>query len=158
VASYDLNIEDVQQSILDHLADIRPVYSYVPDGFIDGKAPETTTGGAIKPFVVIWFRGLRREGARRGTRAVSGARMDAHSLGFDLVCVASNGTTARTMLNDLNNLLIGWKPLRGGQLVADGALWEASRPVIDADNRPTRWAATARYSFGVSAKALPPIG
>lgn len=118
----DLDIGYIQQEIIDFLDTNRPHVKHIVDGLVDGEAPETTPSGAIKPFVVVWFRSLRRSGARRGTRAVSGARMDAYTLGFDLVCVASDGTSARAMVNDYNDILIGRKFQHTGQLVTDAAL------------------------------------
>src|SRR5690606_16967337 len=112
-------------------------------------------GGGVKPFIVLWFRALRRSGARKGTRSFAGPRLDAYNSGFDVVCVASNPDHAQRLLNAVTNKVVGAKFENSGVTNVDGAIWDNSRPVLDSQNRPSRWAATQRFAFGVFQTRVP---
>lgn len=123
-----------------------------PDGLHDnldvGKFPD----GSIKPFIVIHFGSVHRHW--RG-RAMGGHKLDAHRVSVSIECVANNPTTIRLMRNFISNELVGWSPDRASAMVKSESAWEEPRALIDIQNRPTRWVANDRFSFGLSAHQAP---
>lgn len=121
----------------------------IVDGLLDTEDVPKFPDGSVQPFIVLWFRGIKRSGSRRGTRAFAGPRLDAYTTGFDAVCVANNGGDSRSLMNYVTDQVVGWKPLNGGQVNTDSSLWQASRPILSAADKPTRWAATQGFEFSV---------
>lgn len=147
---YSLDVQPIQDDIVDYFESTYAGYSIFVDAFLDTEEAPRYVGGGVKPFIVLWFRGLRPSGRRKGTRSFAGPRRDAYSSGFDVVCVASNPTDARKLLNFVTDGVVGKKFDDTGLVEVDAALWENTRPILDTQNKSTRWAATQRFKFGVS--------
>jgi hypothetical protein len=146
--TYSLALSPIEADIASHFESTFAA-EVVVDGFLDTEEVPKFSDGSVQPFIVLWFRGLRRSASRRGTRAFAGPRLDAYNAGFDAVCVANNGADARTLMNYVTDQIVGWKPLNSGQVNTDASLWQASRPIINAADKPTRWAATQGFQYGV---------
>lgn len=148
--TYVLNPQSAQDSITAKLEEEYPHIPVIEDGLIDGEYPEIEKfpNGEIKPFIILWFSAARR--ANTG-RSFQSQKLDQHRAGVDVVVVARNGREARLLLNDIGDRLIGWKPENAGGIVKGTAIWSQSRPMLDANNRPSRWAATDRFDFGIQA-------
>jgi hypothetical protein len=146
--TYVLNPQVSQDSIVEKLREEYPHVPVIEDGLIDGDYDEIDKfpNGEIKPFIVLWFSAARRSVYRRSFQH---EKLDAHRAGVDVVVVARNGKEARVLLNDITNTLVGWKPENAGGIVKGMAVWAESRPMLDAGNRPSRWAATDRFDFGI---------
>lgn len=155
VPTYSLDLTPIQADTLEHFEDTFTAQTVIADGFLDVEEVPRFPDGSVMPFIVVWFRGIRRSGARRGTRSFAGPRLDSYNSGFDAVCVANNGTDARNLMNYVTDTLVGWKPLNGGLVNTDSALWQSSRPILDAQNKPTRWAATQGFTYGVFQQRTP---
>jgi hypothetical protein len=154
--TYSLDLTPIQADIVSHF-ESEFAAEVIVDGFLDTEEVPKFSDGSVQPFIVLWFRGLRRSGSRRGTRAFAGPRLDSYTTGFDAVCVANNGTDARNLMNYVADQLVEWKPLNGGQVNLDSSLWQASRPIIAAADKPTRWAATQGFQFGVFQSRVPVV-
>lgn len=154
MASYTLNPTDAQASIVEYLESLYSHIPVIPDGLLDTDDDTILRykDESIKPFIVLRFYSTRR--SRRG-RSFSSEKLDSHHTGFDTVVVARSGTEARLVLNSVSDSLIGFKPEGSGGIVKGEALWEGSRAIINSNDKPTRWAATDRFIFGVSAVKIP---
>lgn len=148
--SYTLDPTDAQASIVEFLEGLYPHIPVIPDGLLDtdDETIEKYRDESIKPFIVLRFYSTRR--SRRG-RSFSSEKLDSHHTAFDVVVVARDGTEARLVLNPVSDSLIGFKPVNSGGIVKGDALWEGSRAIINSNDKPTRWAATDRFIFGISA-------
>lgn len=148
--NYVLNPQAAQDSITSKLKSEYPHIPIIEDGLIDGDYAEIEkfANGEIKPFIIVWFTAPRRNQTGRSFQSY---KLDQHRAGVDVVVVARNGKEARTLLNDIGNRLIGWKPENSGGMVKGTSIWSQSRPMLDSDNRPSRWAATDRFDFGIQA-------
>lgn len=156
VPPYSLDMDPIQDSVVQFFGTTFTNQETIVDAFLDSEDVPRFPGGGVKPFIVLWFRGIRRSGARRGTRSFGGPRMDSYNSGFDAVCVASNPSHARELMNYVTDEVVGRKFENTGLVTTDSALWEATRPILDAQNKPTRWAATQRFSYGVFQKRTAP--
>lgn len=146
--SYSINPQVSQDSITTYL---RSEYSHVPiipDGLIDSdddvilKFPD----GSVKPFALLWFHTARRTG--RG-KSFSNVKLDQRVGSFDLVVVANSGGMARTLMNDMQDRLVGWKPTNSSIITeASRSLWNDARS-LDIANRPSRWAITNSFEYGL---------
>lgn len=147
--AYVLNPQSAQDSIAEKLRTEYPHVPVIEDGLIDGDydAIEKFPDGSIKPFIILWFSVARRS---RG-RSFQNEKLDNHIAGVDVVVVARNGAESRKLINDIANTLIGWKPENAGGIVKGSGIWSQSRAMLDANNRPSRWAATDRFEFGIQA-------
>ena len=148
--TYTLDMTPIQASIVAQLEAVTAL-PVLPDGLPDedsARIPRDASGD-VTPFLIVWFRSMHR--APRGN-SFGGTRMDSYRSGFDVMCVASDGTTARETLNAIANDIIGWKPVNAGALTKSRSLFENSRPVLDSNSRPSRFAATDRYEFSPFAK------
>lgn len=148
MATYSLALSPIEADIVSHFETTFDAQVIV-DGFLDTDDVPKYPDSTVQPFIVLWFRGIRRSGSRRGTRAFAGPRLDAYTAGFDAVCVANNGSDARTLMNYVTDQIVGWKPDNAGQVNTDGSLWNSSRPIINSESKPTRWAATQGFAYGV---------
>lgn len=153
--SYVLNPQISQDSIT---AFLRSEYSHIPfieDGLVDGDHDEIQyfSDGSIKPFVLIWYSQMKRSARNH---SFSSYKLDPHSATLDLVAVTRNPTEGRTLLNDIGNRLVGFQVANGGRMYKSASLWGDSRQVLDTDNRPSRWARTDRYDFGIQARKTEP--
>lgn len=147
--TYVLNPQAAQDSIVAKLESEYPHVPVIEDGLIDGDYAEIEkfANGEIKPFIILWFFSPRR----RNGRSFAHEKLDNHYAGFDVVVVARNGAEARKLINDVGDRLIGWKPDNSGGIVKGAGLWAQSRAMLDSNNRPSRWAATDRFEFGIQA-------
>lgn len=147
---YKLNPTGAQRSIIAKLKAEYPHVPILPDGLLDDDNDSILKfpNGSIKPFIIPRFTSPRR--ARKG-RSIAFEKLDSHNASVDVVVVARNPTEARELLNDVGDRLIGWKPENAGGIVKGEAIWEPSRATVDAQNRPTRWAAQDRFTFGIQA-------
>lgn len=143
MADYSLDLQVIQDSIKTYFDTtfVQPVYE---DALVDDQTLPL-------PSLVLWYRDLRR--APKG-RAYSGTRMDGYKSGFDVVVLAKTGKQARQILNYINDTVIGHKFTNTGQTVKTQAIWENSRAVLDSANKPSRFAATSRFEFGVFANRV----
>ena len=148
--TYVLNPQDSQDSITAKLQTEYPHIPVIEDGLIDGEYDviEKFPNGEIKPFIVLWFTVARRNPTGRSFQH---EKLDAYSASVDIVVVARNGKEARVLLNDIGDRLIGWKPDNAGGMVKGSGMWSQSRAMLDSNNRPSRWAATDRFDFGIQA-------
>ena len=101
----------------------------------------------FKPFIIVWFAAPYRSGGR----SFQHEKLDGYRAGLDIVVVARNGSEARKLINDIGDRLIGWKPDNAGSIVKGRGIWSQSRAMLDSNNRPSRWAATDRFDFGIQA-------
>lgn len=147
--TYVLNPQAAQESITAKLQDEYPHIPIIEDGLIDGDYDviEKFSDGSIKPFILLWFSVPRRT---RG-RSFQHEKLDSYTAGVDIVVVARNGKEARKLINDIGDRLIGWKPTNSGGIVKGSGIWSQSRAMLDSNNRPSRWAATDRFEFGIQA-------
>jgi hypothetical protein len=147
--TYVLNPQGAQDSIGEKLREEYPHIPVIEDGLIDGEydAIERFADGTIKPFILLWFSTARRSGGR----SFQNEKLDGYIAGVDVVVVARNGAEARRLINDIADRLIGWKPENGGGIVKGSGIWSQSRAMLDSNNRPSRWAATDRFEFGIQA-------
>lgn len=148
--TYVLNPQAAQDSIVAKLQAEYPHIPVIEDGLIDGDYAEIDkfANGEIKPFIILWFTSARR--ANRG-RSFQHEKLDQYRASVDVVVVARNGKEARLLLNDITDRLVGWKPENAGGIVKGTAIWTQSRAMLDSDSRPSRWAATDRFDFGIQA-------
>ncbi len=146
---YTLNPQAAQDSIVAKLQAEYPHIPVIQDGLIDGDYAEIEkfANGEIKPFIILWFTTARRGNAK----SFQNEKLDQHRAGVDVVVVARNGSEARKLLNDIGDKLIGWKPENAGGIVKGAGIWFQSRAMLDSNNRPSRWAATDRFDFGIQA-------
>ena len=133
------------------------MYPHIPifeDGQVDGDYEEIEhfPDGSIKPFFVLWFSDIKR--SARG-RSFSDYKLDSHFATVDLVVVCRSGREARTLTNDINDQLIGFRAADGGRLHKGTPLWSDSRQIMDSKNRLNRWARTVRFDFGIASRKVP---
>lgn len=150
--SYTVNPQLQQDSIEEYLKTQYPHIPVIPDGLLDtdDDSIQKFQDESIKPFVILWFNNPKR--SPRG-RSFSDYKLDSRTASVDVVVVARSGTEARTLLNDIHDRLIGFKTDGGGKLHEASSLWGSTRS-IDIQNRPTRFAITDRFDFGVSARKV----
>lgn len=148
--TYILNPQGSQESIATKLRTEYPHIPVIEDGIIDGEYAEIEkfSDGSIKPFIILWFTVARRNPTGRSFQS---EKLDSHSAAVDVVVVARNGAEARKLINDIGDRLIGWKPDNAGGIVKSSGMWSQSRAMLDSNNRPSRWAATDRFEFGIQA-------
>jgi hypothetical protein len=146
--NYILNPQSAQDSIAEKIREEYPHIPVIEDGIIDGEYDEIEKfpNGDIKPFIILWFSSARR--ANTG-RSFQSHKLDQHRAGVDVVVVSRNGREARVLLNDITDRLVGWKPDNASGMIKGTAIWTQSRPMIEANDRPSRWAATDRFDFGI---------
>lgn len=149
--TYTINPQPQQDSITDFLRAQYPHVPVLPDGMMDTeegihKFPD----GSVKPFVVLWFSNTKR--TARG-RSFSDYKLDSRKASVDVVVVARSGTEARTLMNDMSDRIVGFKTDGGGKLHESTSLWGSTRG-IDIQNRPTRFAITNRFDFGVASRKV----
>lgn len=147
--TYDLDLTPTQQSIVTFFEQEYQHLDVIPDALYDIEEVGRYGGSGVKPFIVLWFRGLRRSSSRKATRSFAGPRLDSYESGFDAVCVASAPDHARRLLNSVTNRVVGQKFDNAGVTNVDSSLWHNTRPILDAENKPSRWAATQGFSYGV---------
>lgn len=152
---YTLDITPAQESITTKLEELG--YTVVEEGLHDAAPPPggLYPGGAIKPFICVWYSPVRRTRRGRGTSLIN-YRLDSHTAGFDVVVVAHEGKLARTILNEVTDLMLGFKPTGGGGIYKGNAGFEGFITVLDANNRPSRWASTDRFEFVPFAQKIEP--
>ena len=152
--SYNLDLSPTQASITAKLETITSLPT-LPDGIPDEESDRIPkdAAGNVTPFLIVWFRTLHV--APHGA-AFGGPRMDSYLSGFDVMCVAADGTTSRTTLNMVADGLIGWKPTNAGHVTKIRSLYEGSRAVLDSTSRPSRFASTDRYQFSPFAQRSTP--
>lgn len=160
--AYTLNPQIEQDSIT---AFLRSQYTHpvIEDGLMDAQiytipggtdvAIPTFPDGSVKPFIILWFSQMKR--ASNG-RSFSSYKLDSHYATVDIVVVTRDATSGRRLLNDIGDKLVGFQTDGGGRMHKGSALWGDSRQVIDDDNRPTRWARTDRFDFGISSRKVMP--
>lgn len=143
MADYQLDLQEIQDTITAYFEDtfVQPVFE---DALVDDETLPL-------PSIVIWYRDLRR--GPRG-RSFAGTRLDSYKSGFDVVVLAKTGKQARQILNYVGDTIIGHKFLNTGEVVKTQAIWESSRAVLDSANKPSRFAATSRFEFGVFANRV----
>lgn len=152
---YVLNPQEEQDSITAYLRTAYPHIPVIEDGVVDGDYSEIQylEDGTVKPFIVLWYSQLKRNPR---ARSFSNYKLDSHSSTVDVVVVGRSGTVAREILNDVADSLVGFRTTGGGRLYKGAALWGDSRQVIDDKNRPSRWARTDRFDYGVQAIKIAP--
>lgn len=152
---YTLNPTTTQDSITEHIKSLYPHLSVIEDGLLDDddEAIQYNNDGTVKTFIVLWYSDVKR--SARG-RSFCDYKLDSHFATVDVVVVASSGAKCRTLLNDLTDKLIGFQTDEGGRMHKSNSLWGDSRNVIDDSNRPSRWARTSRFEFGISSKKVTP--
>lgn len=143
--AYDIDMTPIQADI-EEWFNTNLIQDVYPDGMLDNQNVEKFTDGSIKPFVVVRYASVRR--APRG-RSFGGTRMDSYRSGIDVIVVARSGKEARPVLNRINDLIIGHKFLNCGETVKGEAAFSDAKPILDAQNKPSRWAVTDRFDFGV---------
>lgn len=147
--AYVLDPSASQESFVTKLETEYPHIPVLPDGLLDTEEGiERFPDQSIKPFIIIWFSTPRRN--RRG-RSFVATKLDGYTAGADVVVVARSGTEARLLLNNIGNRLLDWKPANSGIVTEGSDLWRDSRAILDANNRPTRFAATRRFEWGIQA-------
>lgn len=144
-----------QRSIVTHLRERYPHIPVIPDGMLDAENDEGTPAeerlkfhpnGTVKPFMVLRFGSARR--SDRG-RSMAFEKLDAHESSVVVVVVSRSGTECREVLNSVGNTLIGWKPENAGGIVKGKQIWEPSIATLDDNNKPSRWATSDRFHFGI---------
>jgi len=152
--AYDVNPGREQQSIIDFLRAEYPHTVVLPDGMLDDDNDDITYNDAgLVGFIVLWFSNPKPSPGNSG-KSFAGVRLDQRHATVDVVAVARNGTAARNFLNDIYNRLLGFQTDGGGRLTDGTALWGDTRQVASEKDRPTRWARTARFDFGVNSKKV----
>lgn len=148
--AYVLNPSASQSSVASKLATTYPHVPVFPDGMIDTEnGIERFSDGSIKPFIVLWFSAPKRQ--RKG-RSFSQSKLDSYRCRVDVVVVARNGTEARTLLNDIGDKLVDFRPTNSGHMVIADWLWSDARGFsLDDGSRPTRFAATIRFEWTIQA-------
>lgn len=145
--TYDLDLQTIQDSVFSWFVSNFPHQNVYQDALVDDQ----TLNYDPKPAIILWFRDMRR--SPRG-RSFGGTRMDSYRSGFDVVVVAKTGKQARQVLNYVNNQVVGKKFTNTGETVKTQSIWETSRAVLDSANKPSRFAATSRFEYGVFAKRV----
>lgn len=151
---YDVNPAREQQSIIDFLQAEYPHTAVIPDGLLDDDNEAITYNDAgVVGFIVLYFSNPKPSPGNRG-KSFAGVRLDQRHATVDVVAVARSGTAARNFLNDIYDRLLGFQTDGGGRLTDGTALWADSRQVAMDKDRPTRWARTVRFDFGVNSKKV----
>ena len=152
--NYTINPQPEQDSIEAFLKAEYPHISIIPDGIPDGEYDliETFPSGKIKPFMILWYSTVKR---RSRGRSISEYKLDSHFASLDILIVTSDPTVARTLMNDVSDRLVGFRTEGGGRLYKSPSLWGQARSV-DMQTKPTRWAMTDRFDFGVASKKVAP--
>lgn len=148
--AYSINPQEEQESIAAFLREQYPGLTVIEDGLLDddNSAIQYSDAG-IKSFVVLWFSNTKR--SQKG-RSFADYKLDDHYATVDVVVVSSDGTKARRFLNDISDRLTGFKAANGGRLHKGSSLWSDSRQVVMDKERPSRWARTDRFDFGIASK------
>jgi len=152
--SYTINPQPQQDSIEAYLKEKYPHIPVLPDGLPDDDSTTIRRykNGEIMPFILLWFGMPKRTG--KGS-SFGNYKLDSRKASVDVVVVARNAREAREVINDVSDQLIGFKTDGGGRVTESDALWGQAR-TIDIQNRPSRWAATNRFDFGISARKTTP--
>lgn len=155
MANYDLDITDAQDSIITKLEALG--YPVIIAGLPDASPPPAGmyTSGAIKPFLSVFFGRLKSTTGRR-SRSLVDYRLDSYTTGFDVLAISHDPDLNRKMMNRLNNVMLGFKPTRGGGLHKGQAGFEGMLTVMDSNNRPSRWVTTDRFEFVPFAQKIDP--
>lgn len=153
--NYTVNPQDMQDSIEAFLATEYPGTPIIPDGMPDMDDDDRIQkfqSGKIKPFIILWFSTIRRSNSGR---SFSGYKLDSHYASVDIVVVASDPTVGRKLMNEVSDRLVGFQTVGGGKLYKSRSLWGQNRSV-DMNSKPSRWAMTDRFDFGVSSRKVAP--
>lgn len=161
VGPYSVSPQSEQDSITAYLRAEYPHIPVIEDGLMDDQvytepggtevAIPTFPDGSVKPFIVLWYSDIKR--SARG-RSFSDYKLDSHFATVDVVVVTRSGTEGRKLTNDVNDRMIGFRADGGGRLHKGTPLWADSRQMLDDTNRPSRWARTVRYDFGVASRKI----
>ena len=146
---YNVNPQDTQDSITSYLHEKYPHIPIIPDGMIgedDDDLIDKYQDQSIKPFIILWFNNPKR---RPRGRSFASHKLDSRYASVDVVVVGRNGSEVRKLSNHITDTLLDFKPDKGGRLTEGSSLWGSTRS-LDMGNRPSRFASTNRFDFGVS--------
>ena len=151
---YSINPQAEQDSIEAFLKAQYPHIPIIPDGVPDteNELIQQFPNIRIKPFMILWYSTVKR---RPRGRSFGGYKLDSHFASLDILIVTSDPTVARTLMNDVSDRLVGFRTEGGGRLYKSPSLWGQARSV-DMQTKPTRWAMTDRFDFGVASKKVAP--
>lgn len=150
---YILNPQEEQDSITAFLREQYPHIPVIEDGLLDDESDviEKNLDESIKPFIVLWYSNAKR--SSKG-RSMANYKLDSHFATVDVVVVTRNGAEGRKLLNDVSDRLVGFRTGTGGRMHKGSALWGDSRNIIMDKDRPTRFARTDRFDFGIQARKV----
>lgn len=150
---YSINPQVEQDSITEYLKAQYPNMAIIEDGLPADNNDDITEDetGEINTFVLLWFSNPK-PGRKKG---FAGHKLDSYVGTVDVAVIARNGTRARTVLNDVTDRLIDFKPEGGGRMTQGTALFGDARQVKQEANRPERWMRTNRFDFGIASKKTP---
>lgn len=156
MAEYNLDMSEVQDSILAHFQTLYPNYVVRAWALPDDENIEYWPGtSSMKPHLFIWFSKLRRTSKRRSRSLVS-YKLDSHETGFDVLVVSQDAETSNYVANQIANDIIGFKPARGGGIHKGQSISEAPMQVKASGPVPIRWVSTDRYRFVPFAQKIAP--
>lgn len=140
-----LDLTPSWESIEAKIAAIMPAVTIRPNGVLDDETvPMFPSNGGIKPFAIVWFRGLRRSPS---VRSVAGTRLDGYATGFDLAIIANNGSDAVRLMNVATDGLLGFKPTNGGEITKGTSAYDGARAVETSEGRPNRFVAMETFNY-----------
>lgn len=151
---YTVNPQQEQDSIVDFLRTQYAHTAVIVDGLLDDDNDSITYGDqGVNGFLVLYFSNPKPSPGRRG-KSFGGVRLDQRHATVDVVAVARSGEAARTFLNKVYDKLLGFQTAGGGRLTDGVSLWSDSRQVAMPKDRPTRYARTVRFDFGVNSRKI----
>lgn len=154
-ARISIDPTESQESITAHLRSLYPHIPVFEDALIDSDHDEikTYSSGQVKPFIILWYRQPKL--SPRG-RSFGGYKLDQRHGSVDLLVVGRSGGEARKVLNRVMDDITGWRPTNssGGLHESTRSLWDDARS-MDVANRPTRWAATQTFDWGLAHSIKP---
>lgn len=153
--AYTNNPQREQDSITAFLRQEYPHTAVIEDGLLDSDDKTITYGTqGVNGFLVLYYSNPKPTEGRAG-KSFAGVRLDQRHASVDVVAVARSGPAARKFLNQVYDKLLGFQTDGGGKLYDGVALWADSRQVAQEKDRPSRWARTVRFNFGVESKKVP---
>lgn len=149
---YSINPQAEQDSITAFLRAEYPGMAIIEDGLPadDNDSITENSEGEINTFMILWFSNPKL-GRKKG---FGGHKLDSYFATVDVGIIARSGTRARSVLNDVTDRLIDFKPDGGGRMTQGAALFSDARQVKQEANRPERWMRTNRFDFGIASKKI----
>lgn len=134
----------IEENVISEILALMPGYTFYDEAVPAASTLKSDASGIIRPYIVYQISDIQYN--RKGSFA--GVRRGEYAIDFDFQIVTTNAKVSKQIRAHMNNLLLGFKPTKSGELHKQFSI--GNWIIVDEESKPQAYVSSLSFRANIT--------